>query len=108
MAMKLASRSKRSVRSQIAYRVSSAMNARLRGKIARSGGTAAAYACNVADQANVKAVFVEMASASPIDILVNCAGISHVGKLETTPEADFDRVFAVNVKGTYNCMFAVI
>lgn len=77
-------------------------------EIARSGGTAAAYACNVADQANVKAVFVEMASASPIDILVNCAGISHVGKLETTPEADFDRVFAVNVKGTYNCMFAVI
>jgi NAD(P)-dependent dehydrogenase (short-subunit alcohol dehydrogenase family) len=77
-------------------------------EIARSGGTAAAYACNVADQANVRAVFVEMASASPIDILVNCAGISHVGKLETTPEADFDRVFAVNVKGTYNCMFAVI
>jgi 2-keto-3-deoxy-L-fuconate dehydrogenase len=76
--------------------------------IARSGGSAAAYACNVADQASVKATFGEITSASRIDILVNCAGISHIGKLETTPEADFDRIYAVNIKGTYNCMYAAI
>jgi len=39
---------------------------------------------------------------------VNNAGIAHVGKLETTPEADFDRIIAVNVKGVYNCMQACI
>jgi len=77
-------------------------------EIARSGGSAAAYACNVTDQASVKVTFSEMTSASRIDILVNSAGISHIGKLETTPEADFDRVYAVNIKGTYNCMYAAI
>ena len=43
-----------------------------------------------------------------IDILVNSAGIAHIGNLETTTEADFDRVFNVNVKGTFNTMQAVV
>ena len=45
---------------------------------------------------------------SPIDILINNAGIANVGKVDTTSEADFDRVMDVNVKGVYNCMFAAI
>src|SRR4029453_11055060 len=36
-----------------------------------------------------------------LDILINNAGIAHVGTIETTSEADFDRVMAVNVKGAY-------
>jgi NAD(P)-dependent dehydrogenase (short-subunit alcohol dehydrogenase family) len=40
--------------------------------------------------------------------LVNNAGIAHIGKLEGTSESDFDRIFRVNVKGVYNCMFASI
>jgi len=43
-----------------------------------------------------------------IHILVNSAGISHIGRLENTTEADFDRVFAVNVKGTFLCMQAAL
>jgi NAD(P)-dependent dehydrogenase (short-subunit alcohol dehydrogenase family) len=43
-----------------------------------------------------------------IDILVNSAGIAHIGKLETTSEADLDRVYQVNVKGVYNTMHEVI
>lgn len=43
-----------------------------------------------------------------IDILVNNAGISLIGSLDETKEADFDRIFEVNVKGVYNCMLAVI
>jgi 2-keto-3-deoxy-L-fuconate dehydrogenase len=39
---------------------------------------------------------------------VNCAGIAHVGNLESTTEADFDRIFRVNVKGMYNCMHACV
>jgi NAD(P)-dependent dehydrogenase (short-subunit alcohol dehydrogenase family) len=77
-------------------------------EIARSSGSADAYACNVADQTSVKTIFNEITSASRIDMLVNSAGISHIGALETTNEADFDRVYAVNVKGTYNCMYAAI
>ena len=34
-----------------------------------------------------------------LDVLVNSAGIAHVGTLATTTEADLDRVYAVNVKG---------
>jgi NAD(P)-dependent dehydrogenase (short-subunit alcohol dehydrogenase family) len=38
-----------------------------------------------------------------IDVLVNNAGIAHVGTVENTAEADFDRIYAVNVKGVYLC-----
>jgi NAD(P)-dependent dehydrogenase (short-subunit alcohol dehydrogenase family) len=41
-------------------------------------------------------------------ILVNNAGIAHIGKLENTSEEDFDKVFNVNVKGFYNCMLASV
>jgi NAD(P)-dependent dehydrogenase (short-subunit alcohol dehydrogenase family) len=40
--------------------------------------------------------------------LVNCAGISHIGKADTTSEEDFDKVYNVNVKGIYNCLHAAI
>ena len=43
-----------------------------------------------------------------VDILVNNAGISHIGNAETTLEADFDRVIRVNVKGFYNCIYALV
>jgi NAD(P)-dependent dehydrogenase (short-subunit alcohol dehydrogenase family) len=42
------------------------------------------------------------------DILVNSAGISHIGKVETTLTSDFDRIYNVNVKGVYNTLHAVI
>ena len=43
-----------------------------------------------------------------IHILVNNAGVSHIGTVESTTEADFDRLIRVNVKGFYNCMHAVV
>jgi NAD(P)-dependent dehydrogenase (short-subunit alcohol dehydrogenase family) len=49
-----------------------------------------------------------VATRRTIDVLVNCAGIAHVGNLESTTPADLDRLFNVNVKGTYHCMQAVI
>ncbi len=75
-----------------------------------SGGRSAATAhfCDVADQESVRRVFDRILLQDPIDILVNSAGISHVGKLESTTESDFDRVFQVNVKGIYHCMSACI
>ncbi len=64
--------------------------------------------CDVSNQQEVKDVFCTIGANSPIHILVNNAGIAHVGKLENTAEADFDSVFRVNVKGVYNCMHAAI
>ena len=43
-----------------------------------------------------------------LDILVNNAGVAHIGKADTTPEADFDRVMSINVKGVYQCIAAAI
>lgn len=41
-----------------------------------------------------------------IDVLINNAGVSHIGKVENTSEEDFDRLFQVNVKGMFNCIKA--
>jgi NAD(P)-dependent dehydrogenase (short-subunit alcohol dehydrogenase family) len=68
-------------------------------------GKASIYACDVTRQAQLKNVFQEI---GVIDILVNSAGISHIGKAETTTEEDFDKVFQVNVKGVYNCLHEAI
>ena len=78
------------------------------GKVQRAGGGARAYRCDVSDHAGVKSVFDAVVRDGPVDILINNAGISHIGTIETTSEADFDRVFRVNVKGMYNCMLALL
>ena len=63
------------------------------------------HTCNVAIQNEVKAVFEKI---GVVDILVNNAGIAHIGNVENTSEADFERVFSVNVKGVFNCLQAAI
>jgi len=63
------------------------------------------YKVDVSVQTEVDKV---IAAIGRIDILVNSAGIAHIGNLETTSESDFDKVYNVNVKGTYNTMHAVV
>jgi 2-keto-3-deoxy-L-fuconate dehydrogenase len=77
-------------------------------EILDGGGEASAHECDVTKQEEVRAVFQELAKRGGIDTLVNNAGISHVGKLESTTERDFDRVLQVNVKGIYHCMLAAV
>jgi len=74
-------------------------------EIEQMGGQAAVHACDVSDQEKVVAMFNAIGQ---IDILVNNAGIAHVGRADTTSAADFDRIYNVNVKGAYNCLFASI
>jgi 2-keto-3-deoxy-L-fuconate dehydrogenase len=74
-------------------------------EIQQGGGTAHVHAADVSQQAAVVAAFQAIGH---VDILVNNAGIAHVGNVETTPEADFERVYQVNVKGAYNCLFAAV
>jgi Dehydrogenases with different specificities (related to short-chain alcohol dehydrogenases) len=73
--------------------------------IQASGGSAKVHACDVSKQAQVLEV---IAAIKAVDILVNNAGIAHVGNVENTTEADFDRIFSVNVKGAYNVLHAVV
>ncbi len=74
-------------------------------EIESEGGKGYVHTANVAIQQQVAGVF---ANIGQIDILVNNAGIAHVGNLENTGEADFERVFQVNVKGAYNCLYAAV
>jgi 2-keto-3-deoxy-L-fuconate dehydrogenase len=77
-------------------------------QITAEGGNASALLCDVTNQKEVASRFDELSGSGSIRILVNNAGVSHVGSLENTTEADFERIFRVNVKGFYNCMFASI
>jgi len=77
----------------------------VREEIEKDGGKAAVHACDVSDQEKVVALFN---SIGQVDILVNNAGIAHIGRVDTTSAADFDRIYNVNVKGAYNCLFASI
>lgn len=70
-----------------------------------SGQPCFPVACDVADEDSVKAAF---AALSPLDILVNSAGIAHVGTLMSTNVQDFERLFRVNVRGTFLCMQAAV
>jgi NAD(P)-dependent dehydrogenase (short-subunit alcohol dehydrogenase family) len=73
-------------------------------KIRAAGGRTDALRVDVGDASSVAAAFgAIVADHGRVDILVNNAGIAHVGTVDTTTEADFDRVFRVNVKGIYLC-----
>ncbi|WP_345951401.1 SDR family oxidoreductase [Mucilaginibacter sp. PAMB04274] len=74
-------------------------------EIQSSGGHAFAHSGDVTNQQQIIQVFQ---SIGKIDVLVNNAGIAHVGNVEKTEEADFERVYNVNVKGAYNCLYAVV
>lgn len=77
--------------------------------IEANGGKALGFKCNVTNQLEVVACFQKIIQRfSTFDILVNSAGIASISKLETTSEADFEKIFEVNVKGTYNSMYAAI
>lgn len=76
--------------------------------IVAAGGNAQAHTVDVSKQNDVLKVINRIAKAQKIDILVNNAGIAHIGNLEKTTEADLDRLYNVNIKGAYNCLFATI
>lgn len=77
-------------------------------EIRDDGGDVTVHSCNVAIQAEVKETVAEITKSSGIDILINNAGIAHIGNVETTTEADMDKLYNVNIKGVYNCIHASI
>jgi 2-keto-3-deoxy-L-fuconate dehydrogenase len=77
-------------------------------RVLDNGGAASGHACDVADQAQVQETFQQIFAKEKVSILVNNAGVSHIGTVESTTEEDFNRVFRVNVKGIYNGIHACI
>ena len=73
-------------------------------KVAQATG-AEAICCDVADGEAVRRAF---ASIGHLDNLILCAGICRYGLLQDLSEEDWDRIFAVNVKGIYTCVKAAM
>ena len=77
--------------------------------IRQGGGQAEVHTVDVSKQSEMIAMADRVKEqAGRIDILINNAGIAQVGSLEHTSEDDLDRIYAVNVRGVYNGMYAVI
>ena len=72
-------------------------------EITAAGGSCSGMAADVtvADQVQKVVAAASDALGGRIDILVNVAGIVAQGKVEDISEEDWDRVFAVNCKGTF-------
>jgi len=78
-------------------------------EITEDGGSASAFRCDVAQWPEVHTTFRAVQERfGQLDVLVNSAGIAHIGTVETTTDEDFDRIFAVNVKGVFHCMKAAV
>jgi len=77
-------------------------------QITSAGGVAFAHGCDVTKPDDVSAIFRKLYQHERVHILVNNAGISHIGTVESTTPEDFDRIVQVNVKGFYNCMHSIV
>lgn len=74
-------------------------------EIRQLGGVALAYSCDVTNQQQMVDTYQKI---GVINMLINNAGIAHIGVADTTSEEDFTKIFNVNVKGVYNSLFAAI
>jgi 2-keto-3-deoxy-L-fuconate dehydrogenase len=70
------------------------------------GSNATGFGCDVSKETSVAEAFGRI--GSPASILINSAGIAHVGNLANTKASDLDRLYNVNVRGTFLCMQAAL
>jgi NAD(P)-dependent dehydrogenase (short-subunit alcohol dehydrogenase family) len=77
--------------------------------ITSAGGRAIGLAADVTNDAQVRAAIAATIEAfGPISVLYNNAGIGSTGAVDVAEEADWDRCFDINVKGTFLCSRAAI
>jgi 3-oxoacyl-[acyl-carrier protein] reductase len=82
---------------------------RLREEIVHQGGEALSVPCDISKSSDVKEMVNQVLNTfGRIDVLVNNAGIIRRGTIETMTEEDWDRVIAINLKGTFNCCKTVV
>ncbi len=77
-------------------------------ELSKKGMSCVAHECDVSNQPEVAKTFAKIFESNPVGILVNNAGIGFIGSCEQTTEEDLDRLYQVNIKGVYNCLYALI
>ena len=71
-------------------------------EITQNGGKAIALQADVSKIGDLERLFDQtIEQLGKVDILVNCAGVVVYKPLVEVSETDFDKIFAINVKGTY-------
>ena len=81
----------------------------LESELGAQGGEALPVVCDISKSSDVeRMVEAALKAFGRIDLLVNNAGIIRRGTIETVTEEDWDRVIAINLKGTFNCCKAVV
>lgn len=89
--------------------LSAESSAAVAGEIVAAGGVATAISGDVSSEADVTAAAEKAARLhGPVTLLVNNAGIAHQALFENLEVADFDRMFAVHVRGTFLMTRAVL
>jgi NAD(P)-dependent dehydrogenase (short-subunit alcohol dehydrogenase family) len=82
---------------------------RLVKQLQADGSSALAVKVDVSDRRQVDGAVREVRhKLGPIQVLVNCAGIEGFEPFQSITEASWDRIMAVNLKGTFNCTQAVV
>ncbi|MEQ1854082.1 MAG: glucose 1-dehydrogenase [Chthoniobacteraceae bacterium] len=76
-----------------------AAGAQTAAAIRAAGGNCEVLAADVSDTESMRAAFERV---QRLDLLVNNAGIAHIGNVLSTAPADMDRLYAVNVRGVYH------
>jgi 2-keto-3-deoxy-L-fuconate dehydrogenase len=67
------------------------------------------WSCDIADPQEATTVFAKiLGQYKQVDVLVSNAGIHFSGTIEQTSDADFERVFAINVRGAITATKAVL
>jgi len=66
------------------------------------------HQCDVSSAEQVNEVIGQISLKNKINILVNNAGVSHIGNIEQSSELDLDRLIDINIKGVFNCTKACI
>ncbi len=82
---------------------------RVAGRIEHQGGEAFVLACDVTSERSVeRALKIISARFRNVDVLVNNAGVTSFVSFEKTSTAEFDRIVATNLRGTFLCTKSVL
>jgi NAD(P)-dependent dehydrogenase (short-subunit alcohol dehydrogenase family) len=77
--------------------------------IEKEGGKCATYHCDISNHNQVVDTFRSISDQfGSLDIMVNNAAVAHIGNVESTTEADMDRLYKINIKGAYSCLHAAV
>ncbi|WBL24704.1 SDR family NAD(P)-dependent oxidoreductase [Zunongwangia sp. HGR-M22] len=80
----------------------------LKADTSKFEGSLNLVACDISNYKETEIAFAAIEKEHNIDILINNAGVAHVGNIENTSEEDLDKIYNINVKGVFNCSKAVI